>query len=259
MTKLRQVCAVAALAATASGGALADSSASIGIMSDYIFRGVYTSDASAFASIDLNADNGFYFGAWGADVQAGLEYDIYLGYAARRDEKFNWSLGFTGYYATDEAFDTSEEANFGINFGIMSIDIALGNYKTPVSAIVTGMDIDQTYTYVGAKWEPETGPYYFIGRTDYHLINLPDAGYIPGTGSDGYWLEIGKSFEIMDGLEFSIAALYTPDAQNPEDAVWSVGPLDGFTGRSVYLSGTDPYAEYAMVMTITKTIGGLGN
>lgn len=223
-------------------------------MSDYIFRGVYTSDASAFASIDLAADSGFYIGAWGADVQQGLEYDVYLGYTGG-GEKFQWNVGFTGYYATDEAFDTSEELNLGISFGFLSLDYALGDFKSPVAAIVTGMDIDQTYEYVGAKFEPEVGPYYFLGRTDYHLINLPDAGYIAGTGAHGYWLEIGKDFEIMEGLEFSIAALYTPDAQNETDAVWSVGPLDGFTGRSIYLSGTDPFAEYAMVMTITKTVG----
>ena len=75
MTKPRLVCAAAALAATVSGAALAETTGSVGIMSDYIWRGQYVSDGSAYGSIDINSDNGLYFGVWGADIQNGVEYD----------------------------------------------------------------------------------------------------------------------------------------------------------------------------------------
>jgi hypothetical protein len=243
MTKLRAVCAAAVLAATASGAAHAqgdsdywDASANIGIMSDYIFRGVYTSDASAFAGLDLGGDHGFYLGTWGADIQDGLEYDLYLGYQGG-GENWTWNVGLTGYYATDDAFATSEEWNFGFSFGFLTLDVALGDYDNPV-----GGDEEQTYTYVGATFTPQKGPYWFIGKTDYHQI-----GNMAGTGADGYWLEIGKSFDIGNDVELALAALYTPDAYTENDLIAG-------TNRSIQLSGVDPTAEYAMTLTLTKNI-----
>lgn len=225
-------------------------------MSDYIFRGQWVSNGSAFGSVDIEADNGFYIGAWGADVQAGLEYDLYLGYGGGTDN-VSWNVGFTGYYATDEAFDTQEEFNVGFGVGFMSVDYALGQID-PGSYWygVLGNDVNipwQTYEYTGVTFQPEMGPYYLIGRTDFHNINTPEViiqdgnprSTIHGSGAKGMWLEIGKDFELSDGLEIGIAAMYTPDAYNEND--------NGIR-RSIQLSGKDPFAEYAMVMHITKTI-----
>lgn len=260
MTKLRQVCAAAALAATASGAAVADTTASVGIMSDYIWRGIYTSDASAFASIDLETDSGFYLGAWGADVGNGLEYDVYLGYTGGTDN-FTWNVGFTGYYFTDEADDTYQELNLGISVGFLDLQYALGDYNNQLGVIPenppgSGFPInrsrDQTYQYLIATFQPDVGPYYLIGRGDYQNIpNIGPTGQMPSApgstinGKDGMWVEIGKDFEIMDGLEIGVSAIYTPDAANPGD---------DFSTRSVFLSSSNPFAEYAMVMHITKTI-----
>jgi hypothetical protein len=255
MTKLRQVCAAAALAATASGTALADKSASLGVMSDYIFRGAWVSDASAYGSIDIEADNGIYLGAWGADIQNGLEYDLYFGYGGGT-ENVSWNVGFTGYYATDEAFQTQEELNVGFSVGFLSIDYALGDLDPSAAwTIIGGTDNipNQTYEYLGVTFEPEVGPYYLIGRTDFHNINPSDPiiqdgnvrGTIHGSGAKGMWIEVGKNFELMEGLEIGIAALYGPDVPT--------GPSDT-TPRSTVLSGTNPFAEFAMVMHISKTI-----
>ena len=242
MKKFRNVCASAALAMLASGTALAETSASIGIMSDYIFRGLWTSDASAFASIDVETDSGAYFGAWSADIQNGLEYDIYAGYAGGTDN-ISWNVGFTGYYATDEAFQTAEELNLGFSIGFMSIDYALGDLENPIGAIMLGEEIKQTYQYLGATFEPEKGPYYFLGHTDYQNVSS-----LTGTGSHGYWFEVGKNFEVMDDIEIGVAALYALSAQKPGST----------TPRSVQLSATNPFAEFAMVVTLTKNIG-IGN
>jgi len=264
MSKLRPICAAAALAATASGAALAETTASVGIMSDYIWRGIYTSDASAFASIDVTGDSGVYFGMWGADVQNGLEYDVYFGYAGGT-ENFQWNVGVTGYYFTDEAYDTLEEFNIGFSYGFLDVQYALGDYDNPagfytatnVDADEDGMfddtvvrSRDQTYEYLIATFTPEVGPYYLIGRGDYQNIRSVDGA----TGMKGMWVEIGKDFEIMEGLEIGISVLYTPDALDSDDATWQVNGIDQ-NGHSVFLSGTNPFAEYAMVMHLTKTIG----
>jgi hypothetical protein len=242
MTKLRIVCATAALAATASGSALAETTANIGIMSDYIFRGVYQAASSAFAGVDIESDSGFYIGMWGADLEDGLEYDIYAGYAGG-GETFDWYAGYTGYYYTDEFDDTYEEINAGFTYGFLTIDYALGDYKAD------GYSEPQTYTYVGATFAPEMGPYYFLGRTDYKNIDRddapPGAGRYPATGANGYWVEIGKSFELMEDLEINVAAMYSGDIpQGNSIALTSVqlGP-DGASD-----------SEYALTVTLTKTI-----
>jgi hypothetical protein len=250
MTKLRIVCATAALAAMASGTALADATANIGIMSDYIYRGFYQSESTPFAGLDVETDSGFYIGGWGANVKDGLEYDIYAGYAGG-GENLTWYAGLTGYYYTDDFDDTYEEVNLGFSFGFLSIDYALGNYKGAASMVYGEA---QTYESVGATFAPERGPYYFIGRTDYHNIHGPNgAPRIYGSGADGYWVEIGKAFELMDGLELNVAALSSGDVpQSPSTTPSSImlGPSCGDFDSSC----TSHEAEYALVFTLTKHI-----
>lgn len=254
MIKLRQVCAAAALTTLAGGPVLAETTANFGIMSDYIFRGVYQSNAAAFGGIDIVADNGVYLGVWGAEVGGdvagtnnGLEYDAYIGYVGGT-ENISWNIGFTGYFYTDEFDDTYKEINLGITYGALDLQAAIGDYSSE-AGIITGVGVppgrsrNQTYTVVTATFSPEVGPYYLLGRTDYKNIRN-----IPGhTGSKGMWFEVGKDFEVADGLTMGVAALYTPDAANPGDS--SPG-----AGRSIFLSSTDPFAEYAITAHITKTI-----
>ena len=264
MTKLRIVCAAAALAAAASGGALAETTANIGYMSDYIFRGYYQSESTAFAGIDIEADSGFYIGAWGADVKDGLEYDLYAGYSGG-GENFTWYAGLTGYYYTDEFDDSYEELNLGFTAGFLTLDYALGDYNISKTAtdwygnpLPANAEERQTYQYVGVTVTPEVGPYYFLGRTDYKNLNTgePTTGRISGTGKHGYWIEIGKAFEIIPDLEFNIAMLYSGDVpqfptQSPSSIKLGQGPID--------LSEGAENAEYALVLTITKTIRMGGN
>ena len=264
MTKLRIVCAAAALAATASGGALAETTANIGFMSDYIFRGYYQSESTPFAGIDVEAENGLYMGAWGANVKDGLEYDLYLGYSGG-GENFTWYAGVTGYYYTDEFDDSYEELNLGFTTGFLTVDYALGNYNISDSATdwngnplpMSAVD-QQTYEYLGLTFTPEVGPYYFLGRTAYQALNTHDStvGRIPGTSKSGYWFEIGKSFEIIPDLDINVAALYSGDVpQFPTNTPSSIklgpAPID--------LSAGAENAEYALVVTLTKTIRMGGN
>ena len=67
--------------------AMADLSANVGMVSDYIFRGVYQEDTSASAGLDYEDESGFYIGTWGADVGDGLETDLYFGYAGEAGDQ----------------------------------------------------------------------------------------------------------------------------------------------------------------------------
>ena len=258
MIKLRLVCAAAALAATAGGTAIADTTANVGIMSDYIFRGVYQSEASAFAGIDIQADNGIYFGTWGTNVKDGLEYDLYFGYSGGGEE-LTWNIGYTGYFYTDDFDQTYEEINLGFSYGFLTLDYALGEYKKrdlitpPPGGQTNFMGEKQTYNYIGATFAPARGPYYFIGRTDYANVNgvFPyTIGNWTGTGANGMWIEMGKSFEIMEDLEIDVKALFSGDV--PQGT--STSPASVQLGPS---SAAD--SEYALVVTLTKTIRGIND
>jgi hypothetical protein len=254
MTKLRIVCAAASLAAMANGNVLAETTANVGYMSDYIFRGYYQAESVAFGGLDIVTDSGFYMGTWGANVKQGLEYDIYLGYAGG-GENFQWYAGLTGYYYTDEFDDTYEEANLGFTYGFMTVDFAVGDYNvqnTFTDSLPANAEERQTYQYLGLTFAPEVGPYYFLGRTDYKSLNTggPPTGRLPGTSKDGYWFEIGKSFEIMEDLDFAVAALYSGDIQQyPSQSPSSVklGP------NPIVIEPGAENAEWALTFSLTKT------
>ena len=116
-----------------AGEAVADESSSavsynIGYMSEYWYRGYYMSESSVSFGADAEMGN-FYVGTWWADVDKGVEYDIYGGY--------NFSLmgipmyaGFTGYYYSDNFDSDYQEINIGADMGFMSIDAAVdGEYQ----------------------------------------------------------------------------------------------------------------------------------
>lgn len=257
MTKLRKVCAAIALAAAASGSALAEVSANAGFMSDYIFRGVYQAEASAFGGLDIETESGFYMGTWGANLKDGLEYDLYLGYSGG-GENFQWYAGMTGYYYTDDFDNSYEEVNLGFTSGFFTLDLAIGDYKVG-DISVSGIPADriankQSYLYVGATFAPETGPYYFFGRTDYRNIDVNLAGVkrLHGTGADGYWFEIGKTWELIPDLELNVAALFSGDVPQSDSTTPSTIQLAPTVN---FESGTFSHdSEYAVTVTLTKNI-----
>ena len=130
-----------------AGEAVADEggmsvSYNVGFMSEYWYRGVYQSDSAVNFGADIEAGS-FYAGTWWADVDTGVEYDIYAG--------FNFEmmgmpmyLGATGYYYSDNFDGDYEELNAGIDMGFMSLDVAFaGTYETvDANGVDTGIDND---------------------------------------------------------------------------------------------------------------------
>jgi len=167
---------------------MAQLSANFGMVSDYIFRGIYQEDASASAGLDYEHESGFYVGTWGADVGDGLEYDIYGGYGGDiGDTEFGWSAGFTGYYYTDDFDDTYQEINLGLSWRGFSLDLAVGEYDALIS---------QDYTFTSVSYEFDGGAYLLYG--DF------------GDDFTGEYIEAGYGFDFM-GLDLSIALIYSDD------------------------------------------------
>jgi uncharacterized protein (TIGR02001 family) len=185
-----------AAAAATPVTSMAETSANIGWVSEYIFRGIYQEDSSAYAGIDYASDNGFYLGTWGADVGDGLETDLYFGYAG--GAAFTYKIGYTGYYYTDDFDDTYNEINVGIGYGIFALDVAIGEWD--------GFGNSADYTFTSITLSPEKGPYYKLGSFSQDF--------------DGDYLELGYVYSLEDmGVDVSIAATFSDDlpVTNPDD------------------------------------------
>jgi uncharacterized protein (TIGR02001 family) len=114
-----------------AGTAQADLTGNLGFASDYYFRGVYQAPTSGSGGLDYE-NGGFYIGTWAADVKDGLETDLYFGYGTEVGE-VSLSVGYTGYFYTGDFDDTYQEINLGAGIGILSVEVAIGEYDAPPS------------------------------------------------------------------------------------------------------------------------------
>ncbi len=168
--------------------AMADLSANVGMVSDYVFRGIFQSASSAFAGIDYEDDSGFYIGAWGADVSDGLETDLYFGYGSEVGD-ITWGFGFTGYYYTDSFDETYTELNLSLGYGMFSLDVAIGGYDIPDPT-------SDDYTFTKLTFELPSGPYFTYATF--------------GDEFTGDYIEVGYGFD-WQGIDLSIAYITSDD------------------------------------------------
>lgn len=215
LTKLMSAAAIAAGSMGTASIANAEVSYNVGWVSEYYYRGIYQDQSSASAGIDYEAD-GFYVGAWTADVGQGLEYDLYAGYGMELGE-ISVGVGFTGYYYTDDWDGKYEEINLSVGYGPVSIGYAFGEHEGLGGA--DGGDIDYDfldvtidlgkgfYATYGSHGDEADGDYFELGYgTTVAEIDLGVAIIMPeneldvadmdnnaGT-AEAVVLSIGKSF-----------------------------------------------------------------
>ncbi|MCH8307168.1 MAG: hypothetical protein IH930_03400 [Proteobacteria bacterium] len=137
MKKTTTAALVAALLLWA-GFVNADWSANLGWASEYHYRGIFQASSSASGGLDFE-QGGFYAGTWAADVGDGLEVDGYFGYGGEVGD-FSYGIGFTGYYYTGDFDDTYQEINLSGGYGLVTLDVALGQYEN-----FTGPTQDYSY------------------------------------------------------------------------------------------------------------------
>ena len=100
----------------------------IGYMSEYWYRGVYQSDSAVSFGADYEAGM-LYAGTWLADVDDGIEFDVYAGISFEM-MGMPMYLGATGYYYSDNFDGNYEELNAGVDMGFMALDVAFaGEYE----------------------------------------------------------------------------------------------------------------------------------
>ena len=197
MNKLIKSIILLALAGTAQ----ADLSANVGYMSEYHFRGILQKVSSVSAGVDYES-GGFYVGTWAADVGDGLEVDGYFGYGADVGD-VSLSVGYTGYFYTGDFDDTYQEINLGAGFGILSVDVAVGEYDN-----FDGPTLDYTYYALTLENNGFYGTY---------------AGF--SQDADGEYLELGYGTSVAD-FDVGIALILANDdliGQDDESLVFSIG------------------------------------
>ena len=184
-----------------AGTAQADFSANMGYMSEYHFRGILQKVSSVSGGLDYES-GGFYVGTWAADVGDGLEVDGYFGYGADVGD-VSLSVGYTGYFYTGDFDDTYQEINLGAGFGILSVDVAIGEYDN-----FGGPTLDYTYYALTLENNGFYGTY---------------AGF--SQDADGEYLELGYGTTISE-IDFGIALILANDdliGQDDESLVFTVG------------------------------------
>jgi len=180
-----------AIALLSSGIANAQWSANIGWASDYYFRGILQSPTSPSGGIDYES-NGFYAGTWAADVYDGLEVDGYFGYGGESGD-FSYGIGYTGYFYTGDFDETYQEINLSAGFGILSVDVAVGEYDGDFVDDDIKAGKQQDYIYYALTVEKNG----FYGKV---------AGF--GQDAEGSYFEAGYGTTVADidlGLSLLIA------------------------------------------------------
>ena len=209
MSKVKTAVAGLVLGASAltSGQAMADTSGSLNLTSEYMFRGIASSGGAAVqGSLDWSSPGGIYAGAWASNTSPifpGNEFDLYVGWAGEVGQGVGVDLGLVYY-----GFPEQEED--GVNDGIDYIEIYGGLSLGGLSGSVYYTD-----DYFGSD---EDGVYFTVGYS-HSLSETVDLGFQIGLSSgDGVEAFIGDEYtdwsvtvskDLGDGLGVSFGYVQT--------------------------------------------------
>lgn len=185
-----------------------DFSANIGMMSDYVYRGIKQNDAAAFAGLDYE-NSGFYVGTWAAEVGEGVEYDLYTGFGGSVGD-FSYGIGYTGYFYTDDFDDTYHELNLTAGYGLFSVEYSVGRYDNfdgptlDYGFLAGTVEYEGFYATYGTFTQDFDGDYVEVGYgaevsgLDLGVGLVVSDSDLSGTGSSESTLmfTVGKTFDL---------------------------------------------------------------
>lgn len=149
--KITAIAAAVLAASSVSQVALAEGSvsANVGFVSEYHFRGIQQiGSGSASAGLDYE-NGGFYVGTWAADVDDGLEIDVYAGYGFEFDSGLSLGAGVTTYQYTGDFDSAYNELNLSAGFGMFSLEHSIGTQDDDAGLGISEAD----YTFTGISIE----------------------------------------------------------------------------------------------------------
>jgi uncharacterized protein (TIGR02001 family) len=151
----------------AAGSVRAEVTGTAGFLSDYVFRGIFQADSVGNGALDYS-ENGFYLGTWWADVGQGLEVDGYGGYS-HDFGTFRYTVGYTGYFYTDDFDDTYQEINLRGGYGHVGLEYNAGRYDNfdgptlDYGFTLLSISYDHVHAMVGSFSQDFDGDYVQIG------------------------------------------------------------------------------------------------
>lgn len=195
-----------------------DSSASVALTTDYVWRGVSqtNNDPAIQGSFDVSHDSGAYIGVWassfnGEHAGSSMELDIYAGF--NRETDFGGALPFAiGYDLGILRYEYTSEADLGFTelyFGLSASPLENLNLST---YYFYGLKIDHThpgeYTDMSADYTlPESlGAVTFLAHAGYYNQKI---------GADNYW--DWKAGIARDFGAFNVEVAYT-ETDNSDDS-----------------------------------------
>lgn len=199
------------MALTSITGAQAEVSANVGMVSDYVFRGLSQSDEE-FAiqgGFDWSHESGFYLGTWASSVDfsggtgvsggADVEWDLYLGYGGSINESWSWDVSYVQYMypgtVTGLNLDYGEAVvSFGyedmVNFTLGYSNDVFNSSETGIYyEVAGGRDIGEN----GWSWNAAVGHY------DLDDLNSSYTHYSLGVAKAFEKVSLGLTFHDSDG------------------------------------------------------------
>lgn len=171
-----------------------------GILSDYIFRGIFQDSGVGNGGLDFEY-MGFYAGTWLADVGSGIEYDLYGGYVYEFENGMYLGAGYTSYQYSDNFDAEYNEVNIytGGSMGDVTLDLeySTGDYN--------GDFLDKDGNIEGDEYD------FMAATLGYNGAYLTYGDF--GDDADdalGNYLELGYSM-ALGGFELTGAVVHTMD------------------------------------------------
>lgn len=217
--------------ALACGQAFAETTGTVAVTSEYLFRGIEQENGAAVqGSLTWNNPSGFYLGAWAsnASLVGGNELDIYGGWTAEMGNGLSWDLGVI-YYMYSEA----EEVDGSLS-------------------------IDYPEVYVGLSFGGLSGKVFYADKLNDELsdgstcLALAAPGTVCNSDQEGIYVTLSYALAIKEGLDLTFQVGHST-GDGVENVLAVLGANDdSYTDYSVTLSkdlGNGMGASFAIVDT----------
>ncbi len=184
-----------AVSSLVSAQAVAETTGSLNVTSEYMWRGVESSGGAAVqGSFDWSSPTGIYAGGWVSNTAPGVngnELDLYAGWAGEMGQGVGVDLGLVAYIFSED--QESGKANTGV---------------------VNGYDGDGDFieVYAGLSYMGLSGSLYYApdyfgvdGSRVYGGVNKQGAAITPiaKTDGEGVYLTLAYTASIKEGLDMT--------------------------------------------------------
>ncbi|MDP6315040.1 MAG: TorF family putative porin [Pseudomonadales bacterium] len=188
MSKLKMMVLGGSLLLTANTLQAAEVSGNVSIGTDYIYRGISqtTENPTIQGGFDVEAENGFYAGIWGSNVDfdGSVEIDLYAGYGGSFTDEVSYDIGLLRYEYPDDAQGGAPDSSFNEVYGSIS-----------VGGFTVGLNYSPDFFF-----ESDTATYFYA---DYELSLPNDFGLAFHIGDQS--IDDNAQFTFDDYNEYSVS------------------------------------------------------